>query len=69
MTLILSSDATRSVAHENLIVVGTPLDAITRLEARVPISTLVLAGAYARNQEFASFFAEFYPSIDLEHED
>lgn len=69
MTLILSSEATRSIAHENLIVVGTPLDAITRLEARVPISTLVLAGSYARDEEVAQFFAEFYPSIGLEHED
>jgi hypothetical protein len=46
----------------------TPLDAITWLEQRSPIATVVLAGTYARNDHIAIFLAEFYPAIRLEQE-
>jgi hypothetical protein len=67
-TLVLSLDASRSVTHANTIVVGTPLDAITRLEQRSSIATVVLAGTYAQNDDIAIFLAEFYPAIRLEQE-
>jgi len=67
-TLILSSNAPRLVKHANMIVVTTPLDAINWLEDRRSISTVILAGAYARNDELASFLTEAYPTVHLEHE-
>jgi hypothetical protein len=51
-----------------MIVVGTPLDAITRLERRSAISTIILAGTFARNDELAAFLAEFYPAVHLAKE-
>ena len=67
-TLILSSNAVRQVKHANTIVVATPLDAINWLEDRRSISTVILAGAYARNDELTSFLIEAYPAVQLEHE-
>lgn len=67
-TLILSSEAARTVTCGNTTVVATPLDAITRLETRPLIARVVLAGAYARNDELAIFLCEQYPAVQLQHE-
>jgi hypothetical protein len=64
-TLIISSDANREATHANSIVVGTPLDAITRLERRCSIDAVVLVGSFAANDELAMFLAEYYPSVRL----
>jgi hypothetical protein len=70
MTLIISSsDASRSVTQANTVIVGMPLDAITRVDNRPSIATVVLAGAFANNDELAMFLAEFYPTVRLERED
>ena len=63
-TMIVSSDQPSvTSAHDGFIVVGTPLEAIMRLEKPERIRTVVLAGAYATNREFAKFLSEFYPSL------
>lgn len=69
-TLILSSTAARSVTHANMIVVGTPLDAIMQLEGGGSISTVILAGSYANNDAMRSAINELYPAIHvaLDHE-
>ena len=66
-TMIVTKDR---MAHDRdeAIVVTTPLDAIMRLEKRRRISTVVLAGVYARDRELAAFLGEFYPSIRVERE-
>lgn len=69
MTLIISSDVSRSVTQVNTVVVGTPLDAITRLDNRPSIATVVLAGAFASNDELVTFLAEHYPMVRLERMD
>jgi hypothetical protein len=68
VTLILSSNASRSITHEDTTIVATPLDAISRLEGHRPISTVLLAGTFARNTEVVKFLAEFYPSVRIEYE-
>ena len=55
--------------RENSIVVFTPLDAISQLEGTPSISTVVLAGRCARDQELVAFLSESYPSIRIEQED
>ncbi len=63
-TMIVSSDQPSvTSAHDGIIVVGTPLEAIIRLEKPERIRTVVLAGAYATNRELATFLSEFYPSL------
>jgi hypothetical protein len=63
-TMIVSSDQPAvTSAHDGIIVVGTPLEAIIRLEKPERIRTVVLAGAYATNREFATFLSAFYPSL------
>ena len=63
-TMIISSDQPSvPSAHEDVLVVGTPLEAIMRLEQRERIRTVVLVGSYATNREFAAFLSEVYPSV------
>jgi hypothetical protein len=57
-TLIVSveRESSSNSGTEDPVVVRTPLDAIMRLERRPQrIRTVVLAGAYATNQELAKF--------------
>jgi len=65
-TLIVSSDHLPG-ARPNGYVVATPLEAIARLERR-RVSTVVLAGTFARDRELASFLRAFYPAIRVERE-
>lgn len=65
-TMIISSDQSSVTdADEGIIVVGTPLEAIMRLEKPQRIQTVVLVGSYATNREFATFLSEFYPSVHI----
>jgi hypothetical protein len=68
VTLILTSNAIRSITHEDTTVVGTPLDAISRLERGRAVSRVLLAGTFACNAEVTSFLARFYPSVRVEYE-
>ena len=65
--MIVASDIAPTVT-DHALVVGTPLDAIIRLESQQRITTVVLAGAYARDLELARFLGESYPSICVELE-
>ncbi len=65
-TLIVSSEPVPG-ARADAFVVGTPLEAITRLERR-PVHTVVLAGSFARNRELAAFLRDFYPSVRVARE-
>ena len=65
-TMIISSDQPSVTSgHEGIIFVGTPLEAIMRLEKPDRIQTVVLAGAFATDREFAAFLSEFYPSLRI----
>jgi hypothetical protein len=65
-TMIISSDQPSVPStHDDVVVVGTPLEAIMRLEQRERIRTVVLVGSYATNREFAAFLSEVYPSINI----
>ena len=64
-TLVVSNDERhrRAVfARDDREVVATPLDMISRLEDH-QISTVVLAGGFAKNRELASFLLDFYPAV------
>ncbi len=71
-TLIVSSSSQRAEAtqpeQDDEISVATPLDAIARLERKPRIRTIVLTGAYARNEALAAFLNEFYPSVRVARE-
>ncbi|HET9990763.1 MAG TPA: hypothetical protein VFQ65_19670 [Kofleriaceae bacterium] len=56
-----------STATPKSIVVSTPLDVITWLEA-APIASVVLAGEFASDTVLAAFLAESYPTIPVEQE-
>ena len=56
-----------STATPKSIVVSTPLDVITWLEA-VPIASVVLAGEFATDEALAAFLAESYPAIPVAQE-
>jgi hypothetical protein len=48
------------------IFVGTPLEVITLLENdRDLISTVILAGRFAKNRELAKFLTESYPALSV----
>ena len=64
-TMILSNTIDQRRARAGTELVATPLDAIVRLDARPPIQTLVLAGAY---RQLAASLGELYPSIRIEEE-
>jgi len=53
--------------RDEAVIVGTPLEAIKRLETG-DIRTIILAGAYATNGEFADFIGAFYPRIRIRRE-
>jgi len=56
-----------STATPKSIVVSTPLDVITWLEA-APIASVVLAGEFASDAVLAAFLAESYPTIPVAQE-
>ncbi len=56
-----------STATPKSIVVSTPLDVITWLEA-APIASVVLAGEFATDKVLAAFLAESYPTIPVAQE-
>ena len=56
-----------STATSKSIVVSTPLDVITWLEA-APIASVVLAGDFANDKVLAAFLAESYPTIPVAQE-
>ena len=68
-TVIVSSDKEhrallRQQLREDTIVVATPLELISSLEEDGNlVTTIVLAGAFARNRELTSFLYEAYPSL------
>jgi len=70
-TLIVSveRESSSNSGTEDPVVVRTPLDAIMRLERRPQrIRTVVLAGAYATNDELAKFINEAYPWVGVEQD-
>jgi hypothetical protein len=67
-TLIISSDARGTVRHHDTTVVATPLDAIRCLETSRDMSTVILVGSYASNDELVAVLREIYPAIRLERE-
>ena len=66
--MAMIADTSPVGSRENAIVVCTPLDAITRLEGTQSISTVVLAGRCAHDQELVAFLSESYPFIRIEQE-
>jgi hypothetical protein len=56
-----------STATPNSIVVSTPLDVITWLEA-APIASVVLAGDFKTDKVLVAFLAESYPAIPVAEE-
>lgn len=56
-----------STATPSSIVVSTPLDVITWLEA-APIASVVLAGDFKSDKVLAAFLAESYPAIPVAEE-
>ena len=56
-----------STATPKSIVVSTPLDVITWLEA-CPIASVVLAGDFATDKVLATFLAESYPAVHVAQE-
>jgi hypothetical protein len=60
-TLVMGRD--HQIEDEDTLVVGTPLDLITRLEDRDrPIGTVVLAGPFAA---LAAVLRELYPGVGV----
>jgi len=68
-TIVVSSNTQPLVClrRDEAVVVGTPLEAIKRLESG-DIRTIILAGSYATNGEFADFIGAFYPRIRIRRE-
>ncbi|HEY4180894.1 MAG TPA: hypothetical protein VGM90_28825 [Kofleriaceae bacterium] len=64
--MIVADGAPTTTDHS--FVVTTPLDAIVRLEKRVQVRTVVLAGRHARDPALVAFLEEFYPSLHVERE-
>jgi hypothetical protein len=65
-TLVVSNDLIHRHAickREDRAVVSTPLDMIHQLEDHHEISTVVLAGGFAKNRELATFLLDFYPTV------
>ena len=56
-----------STATPKSIVVSTPLDVITWLEA-APIASVVLAGEFKTDKVLAAFLAESYPTVTIAEE-
>ena len=52
-------------AQPDTLVVATPLDLITRLEADAAIATVVVAPDHPGNAELARFLRESYPLIEV----
>lgn len=66
-TLIVSSRREVAIAGEHdELVVANLTEAIKRLERRPRIHTIVLAGAYARDEALAGFLGVFYPLARIE---
>jgi hypothetical protein len=68
-TLIISSAARGTTEHQDTTVVATPLDAIRCLEKTGGMSTVILVGSDASNDELAAVLREIYPAIRLGQED
>jgi hypothetical protein len=65
--MIVASDIAPTITDHSF-VVTTPLDAITLLEKRRRVRTVVLAGRYAHDAMFEAFLVESYPSLYVERE-
>ena len=66
-TVIVSGESRHRALHrDGAVVVRTCLDLISQLEdTRQLVATVVLAGAFARDAELASFLVEAYPSVRI----
>jgi hypothetical protein len=66
-TVVVSGDPRdREQPHPDSVVVQTNLDLIAQLEdPRNFVVTVVLAGAFAKDRELASFLVEAYPGIKV----
>ena len=70
-TVIVSNDKDhRALLRQQLradtVVVATPLELISQLEDQLNlITTIVLAGAFARNPELTAFLCEAYPTLQV----
>jgi hypothetical protein len=64
--IVSSSNRVRNTG--DAIWVGSPLEAIVRLESPQRIDTVVLAGSYATNHELAAALVELYPTLRVECE-
>ncbi len=69
-TVVVSSDPRHRMmvaacGRPDTMVVATPLEVIARLEADVPIATVVVTPDHPGNEELAAFLRESYPLIEV----